>query len=694
MTKRRARARVERLDDVAKAAPALRARVLLVDDDERNLMALREVLSDVAEVACADSGEQALRMLLKDRFAVILMDVLMPGLDGYETARLIRAREQSRDTPIIFLTAINKEDAHMLRGYDLGAVDYVFKPFEPTAVRSKVSVFVSLHEKSLEIERKAASERQLLREMLKAEQDRAKAADDLRQSELRQSLVVGSLPLAVYTKESIGAPPQFVAGNLRSITGYDAADFLADPGLWASRVHPEDRDRATHYKVASDDTREFRWLHADETYRWLLDRSVPVSEGGEALVGTLLDVSEQRRIQEQLQQAQKMEAIGKLTGGVAHDFNNLLAAVLSGLSLIRRRAELNVAALGILEMTEHAAEQGKLLVNRLVAFSRRQQLEPQVVDLRSISRSLDAMLNPMLGGRVTLSWDLRGELWSIYVDPSQLELALMNLVINGRDAMRDSGSILVTADNRTSSASSELPGGEYVVIGVRDEGTGIPPDILAKVVEPFFTTKEVGKGSGLGLSMAYGFAKQSGGTLRIESRLGVGTVVELWLPRSTRRATAFGDKVPTGDSRRIERPGAHILLVDDSTSLRELTQIHLLDEGYQVTSASGAAEALELIAKTDQRFDVIVTDFAMPKISGIELIRRARELHSTWPAVMITGYADAEALVDRPNNITVLSKPFSTKALVEAIENSMSLESATQAVDGSSAQTVNTPVPN
>lgn len=648
---------------------AARARVLLVDDDERNLLALSEVLGDLADIVCADSGEEALRLVLKDRFAVILMDVLMPELDGYETAQLIRTRRQSRETPIIFLTAINKEDAHMLRGYDLGAVDYIFKPFEPTAVRSKVSVFVSLYEKSVEIERKAIAEQRLLRDMLQIEQERTRALGALRQSKAHQALILGALPIAIYAKHEADGPPLFVAGDIKAITGFEATAFATDPELWKSRVHPNDRIASPILNGAAA-TREFRWMHADGAYRYLLEQSVGLSDGENALAGTLRDVTEQRMMQDQLLQAQKMEAIGKLTGGVAHDFNNLLAAVLSGLNLIGRKVELNESARNILEMTRHAAEQGKVLVSRLVAFSRRQQLAPQVVDLEAISRSLSGMLAPMLGGLVELKWEIEPKLWSAYVDASQLELAIMNLVINARDAMGDGGTVTIRVENRITAADADLASGEYVVVSVRDVGTGIPPDLISKVIEPFFTTKDVGKGSGLGLSMAYGFARQSGGTLRIESKLGIGTSVDIWLPRSRETDASIGEEDTGGALDKRTGRDAHILLVDDSPTLRELTEMHLLEVGYRVTSAPGGAEALALIEGDGTRFDVIVTDFAMPKISGIEVIKRAREFRPSWPAVVITGYADTEVVAERPDGVTVLPKPFSMRALVQAIEKS------------------------
>ncbi|WP_299644763.1 response regulator [Devosia sp.] len=641
-----------------------RARVLLVDDDERNLLALSEVLGDIADIVSARSGEEALRHLLKHRFAVVILDVLMPGMDGYETARLVRAREQSRDTPIIFLTAINQEDAHTIRGYDLGAVDYVFKPFEPTMVRTKVSVFVNLHEKTLEIEHKARTEQRLLREKLDAQQERMLAVEALRVSEERQALILNALPMAVYVEDELGAR-QFVAGDVAAITGFETAVFSNDPSFWLERIHPEDRGRLNS---AGTGSYEFRWLHADGGYRHFLDQSVALEDDGGALAGTIRDVSEQRLMQDQLLQAQKMDAVGKLTGGIAHDFNNLLASVLSGLALIERRTALEGKAKEVLEMTKHAAEQGKHLVSRLLTFSRRQNLAPTAVDLAAVARSLRTMLSPMLGGMTQLKWETDHALWPVYVDPSQLELAIMNLAINARDAMPSGGTITVNFANRTAEASEDLTAGDFVVVSVSDTGVGIAPDLLSKVLEPFFTTKDVGKGTGLGLSSAYGFARQSSGTLRIMSSLGEGTLVEIWLPRAHENGVALLEGATEVPVKVKGRRHARVLLVDDSPSLRGLTEMLLIEEGFSVTPVSGGAEALAILNHYKQGFDILVTDFAMPLMSGLEVIRGARSTRPEMPAVIITGYAETTALDDRPPDVPVVFKPFTAHALVEAIE--------------------------
>ncbi|WP_292468914.1 response regulator [Mesorhizobium sp.] len=517
----------------------LRARVLAVDDDERNLLAIAEVLGEVGEVVCAQSGEEALRFLLKEDFAVILLDVLMPNLDGYETATLIRRRERSKNTPIIFLTAISKEEAHMLRGYDVGAVDYLFKPFDPVMLRSKVMVFVDLHEKTREIERNAAREQRLLEQALKAKSDKLDAERALRHSEARQEAILASLPICFHARSAEARfAPSYVSKGVERLTGFPPSRFLSHPDFGLSRVHPDDREEVTRSLSAACETGsygcEFRWRCANDEYRIFFDRGVvSKDDAGLELLGTMQDITEQRRLESQLLQSQRLDAIGKLTGGLAHDFNNLLAAILSGLSLLERQLTLDGNATKILDMTRRSAGQGRDLVQRMLAFSRRQDLKPVAVPLSSLGDTMNGLVAPVLGGLVRFKWLVSDDTWPVYVDAAQLELALMNLIFNARDAMPSGGTVLVRTSNRSvGHAGDELPAGDYVVVAVEDTGTGIAGDMISKVVEPFFTTKPIGKGTGLGLSTVYGFAKQSGGTLRIESEVDRGTIIELWLPRS------------------------------------------------------------------------------------------------------------------------------------------------------------------
>jgi signal transduction histidine kinase len=658
--------------------PAERARVLLVDDDERNLLAVATVLEDLGEMVLARSGEEALRHLLKGEFAVILLDVYMPGMDGYETAQLIRARDQTKGIPIVFLSAVNKETEHLLRGYSMGAVDYVFKPVDPIILRSKVAVFVDLFEKSKEIERKAAHERALLDANLQANTERLRAEQELRRAEQREAAIIQSLPMVLYLEPYDANPrvPNFISGDFQAITGFAYDDVVNQPGIWSERLHADDRIRVLAAlearRKSGRSAVEYRWQCADGTYKHFLDQAVLLKDAKGRPVefaGTLTDISEQRSLESQLIHAQKMDAIGKLTGGIAHDFNNLLAAVIGGLGLLERRTQLGPEQSRILGMTRRAAEQGSELVRRLLAFARRQKLEPHAIDLHSLVDAVGDLLTHTLGGLINLEWRLDKKVWQAFADQAQLELALVNLIINARDAMPAGGTVVISADNREVRANdtSGLTPGKYVRLAVVDTGSGIAPDVIEKVMEPFFTTKEFGKGSGLGLSMVYGFAKQSNGAFSINSSFGRGTTAELWLPKAPAVAAGQRRSAPAEPKRSAKARSHNILLVDDHSEVRSTTAAVLEDSGHRVLQAADGAEAMQVLDDKDCDLGLLITDYAMPQLSGTECIRKARERRPDMPALIITGYADVEAIGDRPDGVEILLKPFTPAALEGAI---------------------------
>jgi PAS domain S-box-containing protein len=663
-------------DGPALVASAEPARVLLVDDDERNLLAVATVLEDLGEVVLARSGEEALRHLLKGEFAVILLDVYMPGMDGYETAQIIRGREQTKGIPIVFLSAVNKETEHQLRGYSMGAVDYVFKPVDPIILRSKVAVFVELFDKSKEVERKARHEQALLDANLRANAERLRAEQELRRAEQRQAAIIQSLPMVLYLEPYEANPraPTYISGDLEAICGFKLDDVRERPEIWAERLHSDDRVRVLAAlevrRRSGRSSIEYRWQCADGSYKHFLDQAVLLRDNDGKPVefaGTLTDVSEQRSLESQLIQAQKMEAIGKLTGGIAHDFNNLLAAVIGGLSLIEKRADLAEEQQRVLGMTKRAAEQGSELVRRLLAFARRQRLEPQPVELVSLQEAVRDLLTHTLGGLVNLEWSVAKDAWTVFADQAQLELALVNLIINARDAMPAGGTVTIAAENREIDADSRLglEPGDYVRLTVEDTGTGISAEHLQKVMEPFFTTKEVGKGSGLGLSMVYGFAQQSNGAFQLDSELGRGTRAELWLPRAP-AATVAETPTPPEPLARPQRP-LKVLLVDDHPEVRSTTAAVLEDSGHKVVEAENGAEALALLQKGACDFDLLISDYAMPHLSGTDFLREARKLCPGVPALLITGYAEGDMIRDKPEGIETLLKPFTPSILDSAV---------------------------
>lgn len=663
--------------DGIKSAAQERARILIVDDDERNLLAISQVLHDTADVVTAASGKDALRILLNQDVAVILLDVFMPGMDGYEVASLIRERQQTARIPIIFLSAVNKETEHLMRGYAMGAVDYVFKPVDPLVLKSKVGVFVSLYEMRREIEAKSRAEQDLREANFQAQLEKLEIQRELDESRVRQAAIIASLPIILYLEPQDCSPrtPNFVGGNFDAVTGFSFETVKAQPTLWADRLHPGDRDRAL---VALEERKrtgtmaiEYRWQCAEGTYKHFLDQAVLLQSGDGSpsqYAGTLIDVSERKELEAQLLQAGKLDAIGQLTGGVAHDFNNLLAAVLGGINLLEQRVDFAARERTILHHMRHAAENGAALVNRMMAFARKQDLRPTIIAPGGLRRSVLGLVENTLGGTIGIEWHDVAATRSFFADEAQLELAAVNLIINARDAMPDGGKILVRLHDLSEDEAANVYALEnqlYLRLSVEDQGTGIPDDLLDRIVEPFFTTKEVGKGTGLGLSMVAGFAQQSGGKLAIRSKMGVGTTMELILPATSERhffVKPAGGQVPLDAC-----PRRSVLLVDDDDGVREILSQQLAELNLEVFSASSGVHALEVLAKPGCDIDILLTDFAMPGLNGTETIVRARKLKPQIQTILMTGYADHRLIPHGNDAIAVLRKPIDVSALVQAL---------------------------
>ncbi|MBV8914471.1 MAG: response regulator [Acetobacteraceae bacterium] len=379
------------------------------------------------------------------------------------------------------------------------------------------------------------------------------------------------------------------------------------------------------------------------------------------------ETAQREAAEQRMRQAEKMEAVGKLTGGIAHDFNNLLTAVLGSLQLLRKR--LNTAderAIRLLDNAVRGAERGAALTQRLLAFSRAQVLKPEAVRLRELIEGMASLLRSSLGVGIEIVDRVPQDFPPARADANQLELAVLNLALNSRDAMPNGGRLDISgrAERIEAGRDAELNPGDYVVLELSDTGEGMDDATLARAVEPFFTTKGIGKGTGLGLSMVHGLAAQSGGRLILRSRKGEGTVAELWLPR----ADATREPAPRA---RASMPAAHrvadaaVLLVDDDALVLASTAPMLEDLGYHVLTASSGAEAMDLF-RSGSRIDFVITDQAMPGLTGVQLAAALREVQPGLPVLIATGYAQRHEL--EASGFVLLDKPFGQAALARAIE--------------------------
>lgn len=468
--------------------------------------------------------------------------------------------------------------------------------------------------------------------------------------------------------------------NLKNVFGYDPNKIEPGPAFWSKNIHESDRARVVDgIKTVINGTDQawhdnYRFIHADGTTRSVSDRGFVIRDAdGNAvrMVGSMMDISDSVEMDERLRQAQKLEAVGQLTGGVAHDFNNLLTVILGNAELLTEQLTDQQQLRMLAEMTATAAERGAELTNRLLAFSRRQPLDPQNVNINKLIQSMDSLLRRTLPESIDIETVYAGGLWLSEVDPGQLEGALLNLAINARDAMPDGGKLTIETGNALldqayADGHDEVVAGQYVMVTVSDTGTGMTPEIVSKAFEPFFTTKQIGKGSGLGLSMVFGFAKQSGGHVKIYSEVNEGSTVKLYLPRAVSTDTGVYDghlALP------IEGGRENILLVEDDPLVREHVTGQLKALGYRVHTAVNADEAHDML-KLMSNIDLLFTDIVMPgSMNGRQLADLALAMRPGIKVLFTSGYTE-NAIVHHgrlDRGVHLLNKPYRRQELAAKV---------------------------
>lgn len=407
----------------------------------------------------------------------------------------------------------------------------------------------------------------------------------------------------------------------------------------------------------------------------LESQHAPLRGGDGQIVGGAAffrEMTQRRRAEEQLRQAQKMETIGQLTGGVAHDFNNLLAAIQGNLELLRKRLPDDPQIRRFIDGAMQGAQRGASLTSRLLAFARRQDLKPEATDLSQLIDGMRALMERSLGPLIAIEVTAQDGLPPARVDANQLELAILNLAVNARDAMPEGGQLSIDLRAADGSASGLGLAGDYLCLSVRDTGVGMDDKTLKSAIEPFFSTKELGKGTGLGLSMVHGLAVQLGGALRLQSRVGEGTTAELWLPVA---ASPIKEVEHMPSEQTLTPPPSSVILVVDDDALINMSTVDMVqDLGHTVLEAYSGKEALQILGS--QRVDALITDYAMPGMTGVELADRARELHPGLPILLATGYADLPS--GTTTDLPRLAKPYQQTELATQISRLLTGRSTAQ----------------
>jgi PAS domain S-box-containing protein len=504
-----------------------------------------------------------------------------------------------------------------------------------------------------------------------------KSASGALEASAFERLVQSVVDYAIFMLDPSGHVASWNAGA-RRIKGYDAEEII---GEHFSRFYtPEDVEARLPWTALETARREGRfaaegWRQRKDGARfWASVVIDPIRNDAGEVIGfakVTRDLTERReaelelqRSQEALFQSQKMEAVGQLTGGLAHDFNNLLTGITGSLDMMRTRlAQGRVNELDrYITAAQGAASRAAALTHRLLAFSRRQTLEPRIVDANKLVSGMEELIRRTIGPSMTLETVLSAGLWPCYCDPNQLENALLNLCINGRDAMPGGGHLTIETANiwvdETGARQRDMPEGQYVALCVTDTGTGMSPEVVSRAFDPFYTTKPPGKGTGLGLSMIYGFAKQSGGQVRIYSEVGRGTTVKIYLPRRHGVALEELEVEPPLTAARAE--GETVLVVDDEPTVRMLVGDTLAELGYQSIEAADAQTALKLL-ESDVAIDLLITDVGLPgEMDGKQMVDAARTKRPSLKVLFITGYAENAAISNGhlDPGMHVLSKPF------------------------------------
>ena len=676
--------------------PGFGKRVLLADDNADMREYVRRLLMTQGyEVDLAEDGETALALARQAPPDLILTDVMMPKLDGFGVLRGIRSDVTLASTPVLMLSARAGEEAKV-EALDAAADDYLAKPFAARELLARVNSNIQM----------AAVRRDAARAVMQSEQRFI-----MTQERLELALSTGRV--AVYDWD-VETDRVSIQGPLSRFFGVSPDELLTGVPLRQvlEGIHPDDRERTTAHILETVETgapfeSEYR-VHGAGEVRTVISRGhIERRPSGQRLFsGVLIDVTEEKdaermlreqarkleslnstleqrveaevaerfKVEEALRQAQKMEAIGQLTGGVAHDFNNLLTVIMGGLDTIRRsRPEDTARIQRAAEMAFVGTQRAASLTNRLLAFSRRQPLAPRPLELNLLVRDMTELLHRTLGETVDLETVLASRLWAVEVDQNQLESAMLNLAVNARDAMPEGGKLTIETANTALDQSyferdAEVIPGQYVMVSISDNGTGMSKDTLARAFEPFYTTKDVGRGTGLGLSMVYGFVKQSGGHVTLYSEEGHGTTVKLYFPRYNGKLDALRDAparpVPQASD------GEVILVVEDSDDVRLYSASILRELGYRVLEASNADAALEIIRQAT-RIDLLFTDVVLPGKNGRTLVEAAKIIRKKLPVLYTTGYS-RNAIVHHGRldpDIDLISKPFTFDQLATRVRD-------------------------
>ncbi len=600
------------------------------------------------------TGEQAIQLAIQNQPDLILMDIQLRGaMDGVQAAAAINSLQ---DVPIVYLTA-NSDEATLQRAKGTAPFGFLVKPFEERAIQAGIEMALYKHQTDKQI----------------------------REREQWLSTTLTSIADAVITTDASGNVT-FLNAAAEKLSGWTWAEALNRPYAEifqvieeATRTAPPDRINKALYEGASGSFSNHTLLIRRDATEVHIEHSVaPIRQGLEELISGCVivfsDVSDRKELEEKLRQVQKMDAIGKLAGGIAHDFNNAITAIIGYAEMILLQVKTGDALYQDAKQIVRAAEHSARLTHQLLAFSRKQVLQPRTLDLELEVGNVEGMVRRLIGESIDLSLEVAPGLWNTMADAGQIHQVVLNLAINARDAMPDGGKLTIGLSNTNLTAAEALRvpdgrPGDFILLTVSDTGTGMSREVAKRIFEPFFTTKEAGKGTGLGLATCHGIIKQTSGMISVASTLGVGTVFSVYLPRAE---GAEPGPVQAYDDNALPRGQETILLVEDEDILRELGVQVLESLGYRVIAVEDGRAAVESLDPiTRESVDMVVTDLMMPRMNGRELIGWITENIGQMRVLFMSGYTDDEIIRDAVQGAEVeyIQKPFTPSALARKIRD-------------------------
>jgi two-component system cell cycle sensor histidine kinase/response regulator CckA len=633
-----------------------KTQILIVEDEgivAKDLQAMLKRLGYHVPTTVG-TGELAIQMALQNKPELILMDIqLRGGMDGVQAAAAISLQQ---DVPIVYLTA-NSDEATLQRAKATAPFGFLVKPFEERAIQAGIEMALYKHQTDRKI----------------------------REREQWLSTTLTSIADAVITTDANGSIT-FLNTAAEKLTGWTRAEAQNRPYSEVFQIVDEgtkavslDRvARALNEGASGSFSNHTLLIRRDEAEVHIEHSVAPIRQGIDvAIAGCVIvfsDVSDRRALEERLQHVQKMDAIGKLAGGIAHDFNNAITAIIGYAELILFRVgesdPLHQDAKQIVRAAEHSAR----LTHQLLAFSRKQVLQPRSLNLHDELQHVEGMVRRLIGERIGLSMEAAPDLWNTMADPGQMHQVVLNLAINARDAMPNGGTLTLRLSNQSISDDQalEIPegrAGDFVLLSVTDTGCGMSGETIRRIFEPFFTTKGAGKGTGLGLATCHGIIKQTSGMIAVTSAVGVGTTFHVYLPKADASAA---NVVRTMETSGPSRGKETILVVEDEEILRELGVQVLESLGYRVLSAEDGQAAVELLQDfNDGTIDLVLTDIVMPRMNGRDLVAWISSNIGSMRVLFMSGYTDDEIIRSAVEGATLeyLQKPFSPHVLAAKVRD-------------------------